>query len=432
MRWILSIYNRSIRRPDDFVNYLFLQRGKPFLFQEKAIHFLCSMLSSVLERNLMTFPFKLYPTNPTQTFYDQARTVHVTTIASHLGLKLSQDKRSATPCPCCGHIVRSASKHDKRPPIGFRCDGLGWECQHCHQKGDGIDLASYVLQGSKHSLLSRDQQTDVRSWYESRGLVNSQGNRTHTPNYITSQKASFDVSRTTALNPTENRVLEYPPSEQVKMLFHHSKPITEDLECKEYLQSRGIQPNSVEELNLARVLPKDTSMLSWTQARMKPWTDGWRMILPAFDHCGEIKSLKARWICKTTPPSGTKSTSPRGYNISELLLANNTAQTILKTGQAPSTWDTEKNQSIWIVEGDTDFLGMSTRLHTTGKTNIAVFGIWAGSFSHTLATRFPLHERTRIILATDPDETGSKYALHISTLLLQRGFQAHQIERWIP
>lgn len=97
-------------------------------------------------------------------FFEQARNISLPVLASRLGLRLSKDHRSAAPCPVCGHSVRSRTKKDHRPPLGFRTDGRGWECQHCHVRGDGIDLTAYCIGGSRYRELSDRDKAEVRDW----------------------------------------------------------------------------------------------------------------------------------------------------------------------------------------------------------------------------------------------------------------------------
>lgn len=369
-----------------------------------------------------------------QDFFAQVRGIHVAHIARQLGLTLSRHENAAGPCPVCGFTVRSQNRKDHRLPLGFRTDGQGWECQHCHEKGDGIELVALTLGNARFRQLPSQNQADVFDWYIEHGFVscNRPQRNALSPVSPTPLSSLLQMRQKTPSKSLLEEPLRYPPPDELLTLWNLCLPLDQDPQVCAMLQRRGMDPCLLGFLDLARALPPHAPGYSWMQARGNHWRKGWRLLLPAFDHHGQFKSLKARWIHETPAPAQAKSVSPCGCQAKGLLLADSLAHHLLQHSNIPDTWPTQKHFKVWIVEGDMDFLGLnaSPSQHKPGCP--AIFGIWAGSWNEAFAARLPLDERLHITIATDPDESGKTYATNILKTLIKRGFSPSQLHRWTP
>lgn len=221
-----------------------------------------------------------------------------------------------------------------------------------------------------------------------------------------------------------------PPSAEVMTVWKSCVGVTEDTEAVQLLESWSTEPAAVYIEDLARVLPLNGPHFPWMIARGQPWHQGWRLIVPALGVTGEIESLKARWIREKDPPGQLKSASPKGCQIGQLVTANGAAEIILRTEQLPLNCSKEARFDVWIVEGEKDLIIQTSRHNNSSHDAKAVFGIWSGGWTTQIAQRLPMEQRIRIIIATDPDEAGNKYAKDIYKTLITRGFRRTQLARW--
>lgn len=367
-----------------------------------------------------------------QNFFAQARNIHIVHIARYLGLQINRNEKCAGPCPACDNFIRSQKRKDHRLPLGFRADGLGWECQHCHEKGDGIELVSLVLSQARFRQLSNHAQSEVRQWYIEQGFVTGLHHTSLNPYkpQLVPPPLTLIPKKTLPVCPETSPT--HPPQEELQTLWNTCIPVCEDRETNAMLERRGISPSFISFLDLARTLPTNAPKFPWTNARGIPWQQGWRMLLPAFDSQGQMKSIKARWVRKENAPAEAKSVSPSGYQIKDLLLADPISHQLLQHAEIPDSWAKNQNFYLWIVEGDMDFLGLNNILSQAQMNCNAIFGIWAGSWNESFANRLPLDQRIQITVATDPDKNGDMYASKIIKTLITRGFHSSQMKRWTP
>jgi hypothetical protein len=106
-----------------------------------------------------------------------------------------------------------------------------------------------------------------------------------------------------------------------------------------------------------------------------------------------------------------------------LVLANRAALALLKERGRPGLW-LDAPIEVVIVEGETDFLCAATEEIPDGSFR-AVFGIFSGSWTAAHAVVIP--DDATVIIATDPDAQGDKYAEQITRTLGGRSFF-----RWTP
>jgi hypothetical protein len=191
-----------------------------------------------------------------------------------------------------------------------------------------------------------------------------------------------------------------------------------------YLRSRNVDACTVVDRDLARTLPAN-ALPRWASLGGRSWLDtGHQLIVPCFDERGSVRSMLARNIRDGAP----KSVSPSGFSRRGLIMADGLARQLLTTATHPA-WFGEHERRVVIAEGEIDFLLVATAAGDSDEYAHATFGIFAGSFTAEIATRIPDH--STLVLATDHDETGERYAFTIEQLLRDTG-KPVCIERWNP
>lgn len=199
----------------------------------------------------------------------------------------------------------------------------------------------------------------------------------------------------------------YPPKLQVIVLWNDAGFVNEDPEASRVLVERMIDPDTVTVRDLARVIRIDQTLPRWARYRgasdeSKTWIEtGHRLLLPVYDCEGKQQSVRA-W--RTRGGETPKRLPPSGHKATGLVLANQIALGLLQGRREP--------QRIVISEGESDFLTWSTR------GSVAVIGIYSGSWSDDFAKRIPLG--SDVIVRTDLDQAGEKYAQHVIKTLKGR------------
>lgn len=206
----------------------------------------------------------------------------------------------------------------------------------------------------------------------------------------------------------------YPPRGEVRALWAAAVPVTKDKLVSAYITSRlgADAPDLVADRDLARVLLPDIPLPPWARFRgggpaPRTWWDtGHRIIVPAYDTHGVMRSVRAwRFVKDTTTP---KRLPPAGYRASGLVLAEGLARQILRTGAAPPWWPPDVPAEFIVMEGEPDFLAIATRASDADAVAPAVLGVVSGSITPELLARLP--ERTRVTVATHHDPAGDHYA----------------------
>ena len=230
----------------------------------------------------------------------------------------------------------------------------------------------------------------------------------------------------------------YPPHSAVKALWNATQSVLADERAFTYLQSRGIDPERVSRGGLCRYLPKDASLpdelatelratLPKTKrggARKPAPLHGFQLLFPMFDNLGSARSLVLRWMADGGPPleeDQPKVVALRGQRVG-LVLANRAAQALMRRDPERKTLWTDQPLEVVIVEGETDFLCAACEPTDAVR---AVFGVMAGSWTDAHVHAIP--KRAAVIIATDHDEQGDKYADKISGT-----FERGRSKRWTP
>lgn len=342
---------------------------------------------------------------------DDVRRYDVLTAAHAFGLTVTG--RMFGPCPRCDRESRGT--RDKRPPIGIRPDGLGFECQRCHEsaRGDVVNLAVLVATRGAELRLDRSNAPDVRRACASAGLCEPDPNE-------------YGANGTTKPRP---RIVPTPPPpvprlplDSVAALWKACRPVTEDpAVCRWLVEERGIDARAVAALDIARALPAHNDLGPWPWARVKgqPWTvRGYRVLVPAYAPDGTLTSLRARAI---DPKADPKAAAPTGATIAGLVMANPAALALLA-----ATGTTAR--AAWIVEGEPDFLALSAQWRDTPA---AVFGLFQGAWTDEAAAKIP--DGSAVVIATHHDEPGEKYAAQVLASIAQRARAGRlTVQRWRP
>ena len=316
-----------------------------------------------------------------------------------------------------GLIIRCPAHDDRDPSCSVRRgrDGtIAVHCPGCHR-----------LSGDLFHLVAAARGLDVRADF--RAVL---GEAARLPG----ANVTLDFNAAPRPAPQPAPTLDYPDAAEVAALWAAAEPIEADPEehpeadtaAARYLAGRAIDPGAVDLYQLARVLPVDAPAPSWARCRGIPWPRSHRLILPVVDHTGAVRSLRA-WKIDSTESDAPKRTAPAGKAIAGLVLACPVARRMLATGKAPS-WATEAAPfDVIIAEGEPDFLTWAARVSDTNEAPPAVLGIVAGSWCEAIAARIP--DGSRVILWTDDDEAGDRYAAEIKASLAGRAVTVLDFER---
>ena len=137
-----------------------------------------------------------------------------------------------------------------------------------------------------------------------------------------------------------------------------------------------------------------------------------------YDHLGQMRSVLARSV-ESDP--AIKSVGASGCARRGLVMAGQYGRQVLLSGPVRSLHRLE-NFQLKILEGEIDALRaigngedceVMHRMQLSGFRG--VMGIVSGSFTRDIACRVPAH--STVVIATDDDEAGDKYAADITELL---------------
>jgi hypothetical protein len=335
--------------------------------------------------------------------------------ARELGLNPGQGGGLA-PCPACGALRRGG--HDARGPIGLRSDGAGWRCHRCDAAGTVLDLLTEGLYGAKWNRLSTEQRVGLQDWAARHGWCDSPpASMPRAPQRnMPAQRIAPNTAAESA--PSKSAV-------EIKAIWTGCTPVDQDAEACDYLAGRRINPLVVTDRDLARALPTNGGPLpDLCRCRGRAWADvGYRLVVPFYDACGHLRSLQAGRV-RHVPEGFPKAASPRGARFAGLVAADPLGRMVMSTGVRPDWWTPSAQLKILIAEGLPDFLTVATIFGDAADLAPAVLGVisgcWTDSpFGDALAARMP--RGSQIVIATDHDPAGDKYAEQIAATLRRRG-----------
>jgi hypothetical protein len=223
---------------------------------------------------------------------------------------------------------------------------------------------------------------------------------------------------------------KYADADVVRAFVSASQSVLADPQACAYLEQRGIDLARVSRGRLARsitedaelpdeFLPPDTRLDGNVPRRCLTDAD-YRLLFELVDCRAQVRSLLVRRCSENG--DGPKSLSFKGSRR-HLLMGNAAARALLVERGRPALWLDAPIQVV-ITEGEMDFLSASAEAIPDG-TFRAVFGVFSGSWCMKHALAIP--DDATVVIATDADTQGDKYAREIAWTLGERSFS-----RWRP
>ncbi len=206
-----------------------------------------------------------------------------------------------------------------------------------------------------------------------------------------------------------------PGSTDLATLWDAAVAVTEDDEVASWCTLRGFDPAAIDDWDLARAIPRDTTLPRWAYTNKGgTWVQSsHRLLVPLYDASGNLASFRARAVIGDGQLS--KSLAPTGFRCEGLVFACPLARQFL-AGAAPTWWD--KNAFV-ISEGEVDFLTWAIRYHYERYQRVpACLGVVSGSWSQSIADRIP--DGATVNVRTHADAAGMRYAVDISQTLVNR------------
>lgn len=337
---------------------------------------------------------------------EAARRAPLLEVAAALGHRIGR-RRDIYVCPACGREKRNASTpSEKRGAIGVRTDLLGGRCFPCGQGFDSIDFAAFSLHQRKLADLDDDRRREVLAWLA--GFLGLDFDPAAAEIAARAARARAQAPKIEAPRP-----LALPDRQQLAVVWSTCRSVLEDDQVSAYLESRRIDACAVAELDLARALPRGAELPAWGTFGGRPWSaTGHRLLVPLCDARGVRRSLLARRVVDADSP---KSVSPKDHTRSGLLMADSAARDLLARAAWPSWWPVRHRARLWVCEGEIDFLLAASLVSDAAELPPATVGIYSGSWTPEMAARIP--RGTEVVIATDPDAAGDKYAADIMATL---------------
>lgn len=302
-----------------------------------------------------------------------------------------------------GVSVRCVWHQEKTPSLSITraADGtIRAKCFGCDRGGDALDVVAAVLGlNTKSDFRAVLVEAARMAGLHALAVEIDRGIHGVRPAYIAPPAA-----------PPDDRT--YPPSDQLARLLDECVPVTEDALVAAHLESRGLDPEMVADDRLALALPKVAWCPAWARFSGADWTKtGHRMLLPVRDAQGAVRSVRA-W--RVTDGDTPKRLPPGGHRITGLVLACPLAQAWLA--------GTKRPDRLLIAEGEPDFLAVATQRLSRPHARIAV---WSGAWSPAFSQR--CHAGLDVLVFTDRDAAGDRYAMEIEQSIAPRGCR---IRRW--
>ena len=168
-----------------------------------------------------------------------------------------------------------------------------------------------------------------------------------------------------------------------------------------WLSGRGIDGEHAYRCGLVVPLDGEPDLPHALGARPRPvpgWASRWfgrgyRALFRLYDAGGMVRSLRAR---RVGDGDGPKSLAPRGFNVRGLVLATLGAVRWLR--------GYDVLRELVIVEGETDLLSAAQAWPSCATVGLVSGGSWTAD----MAAKVP--EAARVLVATDNDQAGDKYA----------------------
>jgi len=221
-------------------------------------------------------------------------------------------------------------------------------------------------------------------------------------------------TQTPAQRPTRDETTRpRPPRAEVDAVWDAAVSVLEDAEARAWLELRHVNPATVADRDLARVILPGAALPTWARFKGSGWVEvGARLICRAWDATGQPVSLHARSMGRDGPKGIWPSAGPG--SAGGLVLADALAVVLLR-GE-PCDW--LERPCVFVAEGVPDWLTYATAWGDAAEDAPAVLGVESGSATPEIAARIP--DGAEVVIATDPDEAGERYARAWRDLLIDR------------
>ena len=354
---------------------------------------------------------------------DRLNQLGVFAVAQRLGFETDEKKRCVYACPACHAERRHTKRDDKRGALSVKNDEL-WHCWQCEAGGDAVDLLAFHIAGAKFSACTPEQKAAVRA-----------AALREVPSYASTSRPSARAQRPAPSSPaaapaqqaasssSHDREPRYPPGAELDFVWTTSTPLAESEPALSWLrEQRQLDAVAVANAMDLRYLaaPLDERAASWAgfRRRADDVFVGWhaakyRVLFPMYDAAGVMRSLTARRI--PDAKRGPKSFPPVGYERAGLVIADRRGQELLAgTLHLPDA----TRLVIVIAEGELDVAAWSAAPVLEPDVVRAVLGIQSGSWTAAVAARIP--DGATVLIATDLDNEGEKYAALVGRALAGR------------
>lgn len=326
-------------------------------------------------------------------------------------------------CPACEAEQRHTKSHDRRGAVGIKPGGHGWHCFQCDASGDALHFVAYALRGQRFTELGDAAKAEVRDWcLRWTGLEAGSSTR----HRATARRAQ----------PAQAPEPAYPPADEVAALWSACGRVDADADVASWLlEERRIEPVKVADFALARVVSSHLQLPHWAGyggEDGKPWRSwpsvGLQLVVPLYDHQGTLRSVLFRRPFESQESWPPKSVSARGAR-GGLVMACPLAKQVLEFGRRPE-WLVGSELRVVITEGETDMLAWATSV-SDADAPVATLAMFEGGWTERVASRIPDH--SVVVIATDDDKPGDKYAAQIIKTLAGRIRSGRlKAERWKP
>ena len=376
------------------------------------------------------------------------------------------------PCPLCRADRRG--KEDRRAPLAIFAgrDGERWTCHACKAGGDAVAFLAAVQFGEVpgkgdprwpeiFAELRGEPGAAVAGAFLSR--VGGWGKRPPTAPRMASDTCepvgnapNREAGRPAVAPPDEERPA--PPLEEVRALWaacgrldapgvgYATEPAIPYLACPD--PGRELPVDMLAALDLVRLVPRSGPRPSWIPLvgmSSSEWAAVYRLAVPMYDACGELRAVRFRavdWVREPSAggmrwrslnvPRARKALAGRGTRLAGLVIADPMALALLRRSNddAPvddggATWDGR----IVIAEGEPDAWTWATvqrrrrwarerEAGTNRGATWAVFGVIAGSWTPEIAARIP--DGAEVVVRVHSDPAGDRYAAQIIETLAGR------------
>lgn len=342
-----------------------------------------------------------------------------------------QRGRRWAPCPHCGE---SRTRGDDRGVVGIDRYGRG-HCAACQRPCDAVDAARWAVGGE------RAEWAQVRAWCAARGWCSA------ADGWVQS------VPVRAPLPPPEPKV--YAPADEARAWWDRDLvPVDSDPAAVAWVRERAAREGDgdgdaviarIVRCDLARVVPIGVWHPKWARCQGYGWGAdglhdgrgqggdaytgapvGWRLVMRAWGADGHLAGLRARslWVGERHA-AHRKEIAPIGGLPGGAVYACSMGRAVLR-GTVRRPGDALRgvpwSGAVVIREGGPDWLltaGSPAAVAEDGAP--AVLGIWSGAWvgegGAALAARLAKAGVSVVVVATDHDEAGERYAAQVGSSL---------------